>query len=119
MSMLLTTKPRSYHMSLFGPSIPKGITKKEIPYLRGRLLAGRGAEKLSPILVERIMELIDMAIDSDSYAERSNHIEQVSADEVVRIEKNAVDDLTATQQTFVHRIFQEFVDKNKVPGIFS
>jgi len=106
-------------MSLFGPSIPKGITKREIPYLRGRLLAGRGSEKLSPILVERIMELVDMAVDSDSYAERSNNVEQVSADEAARIEKNIADDLTAAQWAYVHRIFQEFIDKNKIPGIFS
>ncbi|MEK7118748.1 MAG: hypothetical protein AAB869_04005 [Patescibacteria group bacterium] len=106
-------------MSLFGPSIPKGITKKEVPYLRGRLLAGRGVEKLSRALVERIMELIDMAIDSDSYAERSNRIEQVSGDEAARIEQNISDDLTPAQETYVHRVFQEYIDKNKVPGIFS
>lgn len=106
-------------MSLFGPSIPKGITKKEVPYLQGRLLAGQGSEKLSRVLVERIIELVDMAVDSDSYAERANHVEQVSSDEVARIEKNISDDLTPAQRTFVHRVFQEFVDKNKVPGVFS
>lgn len=106
-------------MSLFGPSIPKGITKKEIPYLRGRLLAGRGAEKLSPVTVERIMELVDMAIDSDSYAERANNIEQASADEAARVEKNLSDDLSPAQQTYLHRVFQEYIDKNKIPGIFS
>ena len=95
-------------MSLFGPSIPKGITKKEVPYLQGRLLAGQGSEKLSRVLVERIIELVDMAVDSDSYAERANHVE-----------KNISDDLTPAQRTFVHRVFQEFVDKNKVPGVFS
>lgn len=106
-------------MSLFGPSIPKGITKKEVPYLRGRLLAGHGAEKLSRPLVERIMELIDMAVDSDSYAERSNRVEQVSGNEVARIEKNLADNLTHSQQAFVRRTFQEFLEKNKTPGIFS
>jgi len=65
------------------------------------------------------MELVDMAVDSDSYAERSNNVEQVSADEAVRIEKNIADDLTAAQWAYVHRIFQEFIDKNKIPGIFS
>lgn len=106
-------------MSLFGPSIPKGITKKEVPYLKGRLLAGNGAEKLSRITVERIMELIDMAVDSDSYAERANKVEQVSADEAARLEHNIADDLTEAQRAFVHKVFTEFVEKNKVPGIFS
>ena len=106
-------------MSLFGPSIPKGITKKEVPYLRGRLLAGHGAENISRILVERIMELIDMALDSDSHAERASRIEQVSSDEAARIEKNLADDLTQAQKAYVHRVFQEYIDKNKVSGIFS
>ena len=82
-------------------------------------MAGRGAEKVSPILVEHIMDLVDMAIDSDSYAERANNVEQVSSDEAARIEKNLADNLSRTQQAYVHRIFQEFIDKNKVPGIFS
>ncbi len=106
-------------MSLFGPSIPKGITKKEIPYLRGRLMAGRGGEKLSPMTVEHIMELVDMAVDADSYAERANHVEQVSADEAGKIEQNISDDLSPAQQAYVHRVFQEYVDKNKIPGLFS
>lgn len=106
-------------MSLFGPSIPKGITKKEIPYLRGRLMAGHGAEKISRTFVERIMELVDMAVDSDTYAERANHIEQVSKEEADRIEKNIEDDLSPAQVAYVHRVFQEYIEKNKVPGIFS
>ncbi|OGZ13296.1 MAG: hypothetical protein A3C93_00055 [Candidatus Lloydbacteria bacterium RIFCSPHIGHO2_02_FULL_54_17] len=105
-------------MSLFGPSIPKGITKKEALYLRGRLMAGRGAEKLTSLAVERIMELVDMAMDSDTYAERANNVQQVSAEEAARIEKNIADDISTTQQAYVRRIFQEFIDKNKVPGLF-
>jgi hypothetical protein len=105
-------------MSLFGPSTPKGITKKEAIYLRGRLMAGKGAERLSPNLVERIMELVDMALDADTYAERVNNVQQVSAEEAARIEQNLADDLSSTQQAYVRRIFQEFIDKNKVPGLF-
>lgn len=105
-------------MSLFGPSIPKGITKTETRYLRGHLMAGKGAERLSPNMVERIMELIDMAIDSDTYAERANKIEQVSAEEAARIEQNLADDLSSAQQAYVRRTFQEFIDKHKVPGLF-
>ncbi|MDO8521186.1 MAG: hypothetical protein Q7S52_03660 [bacterium] len=106
-------------MSLFGPSIPKGITKREIPYLHGRLMAGHGGEKISRGFVERIMELVDMAVDADTYAERANKVQQVSAEEAARIEKNIADDLSPAQLGYVHRVFQEYIEKNKVPGLFS
>ncbi|OGZ08690.1 MAG: hypothetical protein A3D65_01270 [Candidatus Lloydbacteria bacterium RIFCSPHIGHO2_02_FULL_50_13] len=106
-------------MSLFGPSIPKGITKREIPRLSGQLMAGHGAEKISRAFVERIMELVDMAVDADTYAERANKVELVSAEEAARIEKNIADDLSPAQLAYVHRVFQEYIDKNKVSGIFS
>ncbi len=105
-------------MSLFGPSIPKGITKSELPNLRGRLLNGHGGESISKITVERIMELVDMAMDSDSYAERSNHVQVVDTSEVARIEKNLADNLTAAQRAYVHKAFAEYVAQNKSPSIF-
>lgn len=105
-------------MSLFGPSIPKGITKSELPNLRGRLLGGHGGESISKITVERIMELVDMAMDSDSYAERANHVQMADASEVERIEKNLANNLTAAQRAYVHKAFAEFVAQNKSPSIF-
>jgi len=105
-------------MSLFGPSIPKGITKSELPNLRGRLLGGHGGENISKILVERIMELVDMAMDSDSYAERANNVHMVDAKEAERIEKNLENNLTPAQRAYVHKAFAEYVAQNKSPSIF-
>jgi hypothetical protein len=105
-------------MSLFGPNIPKGITKQELPYLKGRLQAGKGTEKLHPKTLDHIMDMVAMGVDSDSYAERYHNIEQVSDEEARRIEEGLADELTPSQEAFVHRVFQEFVDKNKIPRIF-
>jgi hypothetical protein len=105
-------------MSLFGPSIPKGITKSEIPLLRGRLLSGNGTEQLSKLSVERIMELVDMSLDSDTYAERANNVELVDTKEAEHIEKLLADDLTSPQRAFVHKVFTDFVAHTKTRSIF-
>mgnify|MGYP003394378239 CR=1 FL=1 len=105
-------------MSLFGPSIPKGITKSELKSLRGRLMSGHGGESLSSRTVEHVMELVDMAMDSDNYAERSHHVEQASADEVDRIEKNLANNLSPSQKAYVHKVFAEYIAQNKSSSIF-
>ena len=109
-------------MSLFGPSIPKGITKKELPYLRGRLLAGKGGEKLSRTQVDHIMELLEMNLDADSHGERSAGIEQVDANEAARVEAQIANNrgisYSDAQEAYVKRIFTEFLQNNKIPSIF-
>lgn len=109
-------------MSLFGPSIPKGITKKELPYLRGRLLAGHGAEKLSHTQVDHIMELLEMAVDADSQAERAHGVEQIDANEAARVEQQIANNrgvsYSDAQEAYTHRILAEFLQNNKVPSIF-
>ena len=105
-------------MSLFGPSMPKGISKNEIPLLRGQLLSGHGGESISRVTVERIMELVDMAMDSDTHAERVNHRESVSAEEATRIEEHLANNLSGTQKAFVHKVFAEFIAQNKTRSIF-
>ncbi len=105
-------------MSLFGPSIPKGITEKEIPLLRGRLRSGHGTAHLSDLAVERILELVSLSMDSDTHAERVNHIELVDQKEATHIEQLLRDDLTPGQQAFVHKIFDDFIQHTKTRSIF-
>jgi hypothetical protein len=108
-------------MSLFGPNRPKGITKEELYFIRGELRAGSGSEKLTERQTEYILELLGMALDSDSTEDIKYHWEQVSQDEEKRIEIEIADNKTmtfsASQRARVHKVLQKYIDINRVKSL--
>ncbi len=109
-------------MSLFGPSRSKGITKEELYFVRGELIAGHNAEKLSTRQVDYVMELLEMAMDADSAVEIRNHWEQVSPEEAKSVETKIADkdalNFSTAQITRVHIVLSKYLDINKVKSLF-
>lgn len=109
-------------MSLFGPSRPKGITKEELIFIRGELgnaSFGHGAEKLSKVQIDEIMEDLNLAMDPDTAVEIAHKWEQVSAEEAKQIEDNAANSrgikYSKAQLDHIKQVFDKYlaIDKHK------
>ena len=110
-------------MGLFGPSRPKGITKDELYFVRGELMAKSGVGiHLTKLQAEDIVEKLSVAMDPDSYAGRQHHWEQADAEEVEKVEELAENNrgmhFSDGQQERIHAVLQKYLDINKVRSFF-
>ena len=113
-------------MSLFGSSMPKGITEKELGYALGELRNapfGHEAEKFTDSEIERIKGMCLMAMDADSVAERQHHTGEIDANEEAQIEGQMATGgklaLSATKKARLHAVLKKYLDQNIVHGLFS
>lgn len=103
-------------MGIIFQSVSKGITRAELPRLRSAFMGGHNAEKLSQHQVDSLMDMVEMAMDADSAAERAHGVGQVDANEEKTIENlfaNKGIPSTPAQRAFVHRILMDFVNNSK------
>lgn len=113
-------------MSLFGSPMPKGITEKELTYIRGELRGsgfGSSPERFTEMEVNTVMEMLRMGLDADSYAERQHHQGIIDQGEADMVEKNMANrggiHLTPTKQAHLHAVLKKYLDQNIIHGIFS
>jgi hypothetical protein len=113
-------------MSLFGPSRPAGITKEELPFLRGELLSaplGHGAEKLTEQQADEIIEELMMNMDADSAQDIKYGWAQVNAEEAAAIEQGAANGkgvkYTPTQVAHIHAVLDKYMKIDKHKSSFS
>lgn len=113
-------------MSLFGSPMPKGITEKELGYIRGELKNapfGHSGEKFTEREVETVMEMLRMGLDADTYAERQHHVGLIDASEAAQVEKFMANNrglpLTTPKLTHLHTVLKKYLDANIVHGLFS
>lgn len=106
-------------MTLFGPGIPKGITEKELLYIRGDLKAGPLDTHFTDKELDDVMDLLAMAMDSDSYADRVNHVKQADASEAATIEARMKNELTPAKQVHLKQVLDKYISINKVGGLFN
>lgn len=109
-------------MSLFGAPMTKGITEKELTYVRGELMSGHSGHpetKFTSMEVDRVMDILTMALDPDSLAERQHHQGIIDANEAQSAENNLANNLSEPKRTFLHQVLQKYVDQNIVHGLFS
>lgn len=104
-------------MSIFGPVRPNGITKDEMYYIRGELSQGSGADRLTTMEVNEIMEDLEDAMDPDTANDMRYGWAQATAAEVADIEKDAANNkrfkYSAAKLKRIHDVLGKYLTINR------
>lgn len=106
-------------MSLFGPGIAKGITKQEIHYIVSELKSGPPDTHFIDREIDHVQDLLEMAMDSDSYADRVNHVSQADANEVHQIEAKLKNELTPAKWNRLVQVLEKYLSINRTGNVLG